>query len=114
LALLMQRRAAAREPGRQVLDVLLGKLAGEALHDGIVAAADLVVGERAHQVVVILAGEDRLAGIGRLVALGAMAGRADLRRLLFASLRISGRVRRGAEAQQRCNRQDALHFPVPP
>src|SRR5207248_9310855 len=85
LTLVVQRRLLlAREPGGEVFDVLLGKLPGEAFHDGVVAPAVLVVGERAHEVVLVLAGEHRLIGRRGLVAIGAVTGGAHLRRLLLA------------------------------
>src|SRR3989304_1449112 len=51
---------AAREPGRDILDVLLRQAGGEALHDGVVALAAPVVVEGLDHVVVVLAREDRL------------------------------------------------------
>src|SRR4051794_27648905 len=110
-ALVVQARLLARKPGSQVLDILLRELSREAFHHRVGAAADLVVGEGAHQVVVVLPGKDRLVGGRGLVAVGPVARGAHLRRLGLAASRIARGVQRERQrGGKRQNGQGSPHF----
>jgi hypothetical protein len=66
--------------------------------------------QRLREVIGVLAGEDRLVQRRGLVAVGAVAGGADLRSLRFARFGISsGLSRRGQRRHQQCE-QEPLHF----
>ena len=98
-ALVVQLGLLAREPGREVLDVLLRELPGEALHD-----RDCCAGRSCSQSA--LAPDSRstarrvsAGGVRRLVAVGAVARGAYLRGFCFAGLGISFGVDGSGDAE---------------
>src|SRR5512135_31057 len=116
-ALAVQRRGLAGEPGRDVLDVLVGQRGGHAVHDRVLALARLVVVQRPLEIVRPLAGEDRVVGQRRLLARRPVTCPAHLRGLLLARREVGAERRLRQRQRRRCRQNDAqrrAHLPLPP